>query len=53
MLSGRPATVQYCQKLKQRGSKTLDQLYTSEAIEILNILREQIKIARKDEEDRL
>ncbi len=53
VLSGRPATVQYCQKLKQRGAKSLDQLYTPEAIDILNILREQIKIARKDEEDRL
>ena len=28
VLSGRPATVQYCQKLKQRGPKSLDQLYT-------------------------
>ncbi len=53
VLSGRPATVQYCQKLKQRGPKSLDQLYMPEAIEILNILREQIKIARKDEEHRL
>ena len=53
VLSGRPATVQYCQKLKQRGPKSLDQLYTPEAIETLNILREQIKIARKDEEDKL
>ena len=53
VLSGRPATVQYCQKLKQRGPKSLDQLYTPKAIETLNILREQIKIARKDEEDKL
>ena len=53
VLSGRPATVQYCQKLKQRGPKSLDQLYTPEALETLNILREQIKIARKDEEDKL
>ena len=53
VLSGRPATVQYCQKLKQRGPKSLDQLYTPEAIETLNILREHIKIARKDEEDKL
>ena len=53
VLSGRPATVQYCQKLKQRGPKSLDQLYTPEAIETLNILREQIKIARKDEQDEL
>ncbi len=50
VLSGRPATVQYCQKIEQRGPRSLDQLYTSEATDILNILREQIKIARKDEE---
>ena len=50
VLSGRPATVQYSQKIEQRGPRSLDQLYTSEATDILNILREQIKIARKDEE---
>jgi len=53
VLSGRPATVQYSQRLKQSRPKSLDQLYTPEATEILNILREQIKIARKDEEARL
>lgn len=50
VLSGRPATVQYTQKLAKRGPRSLDQLYTPEATETLNILREQIKIARKDEE---
>ena len=53
VLSGRPATVQYSQKLNQRGSRSLDTLYTPEATETLNILREQIKIARKDEEARI
>ena len=52
VLSGRPATVQYSQKLNQRGFRSLDTLYTPEATETLNILREQIKIARKDEEAR-
>ena len=52
VLSGRPATVQYSQKLNQRESRSLDTLYTPEATETLNILREQIKIARKDEEAR-
>ena len=53
VLSGRPATVQYSQRLQHSGPKSLDQLYTPEATELLNILREQIKIARKDEEARL
>ena len=52
VLSGRPATVQYSQKLLRSGPKSLDQLYTPEAVETLNILREQIKLARKDEETR-
>ena len=46
VLSGRPATVQY----SQRGPRSLDQLYTPEATDMLNILREQIRIARKGEE---
>ena len=50
VLSGRPATVQYSQTLTQSGPKSLDQLYTPEAMETLNILREQIKLARRDEE---
>ena len=52
VLSGRPATVQYSQKLVRSGPKSLDQLYTPEAVETLNILREQIKLARKGEETR-
>ena len=50
VLSGRPATVQYSQALPQRGPRSLDQLYTPEATDMLNILREQIKIARQGEE---
>lgn len=50
VLSGRPATVQYSQTLPQRGPRSLDQLYTPEATNMLNILREQIKIARQGEE---
>ena len=52
VLSGRPATVQYSQTLTQSGPRSLDQLYTPEATETLNILREQIKLARRDEEAR-
>ena len=50
VLPGRPATVQYSQSLPQRGPRSLDQLYTPEATDMLNILREQIRIARKGEE---
>ena len=50
VLSGRPARVQYSQALPQRGPRSLDQLYTPEATDMLNILREQIRIARKGEE---
>ena len=52
VLSGRPATVQYSQKIIRSGPRSLDQLYTPEAMDTLNILREQIKLARKDEETR-
>ena len=50
VLSGRPATMQFKQTMTERGPKSIDQLYTSNAIETLNILREQIKIARQSEE---
>ena len=50
VLSGRPATVQFRQKLTQQGARSLDQLYTREANETLLLLREQIKIARHAEE---
>ena len=50
VLSGRPAKVQFRQKLTQQGARSLDQLYTREANETLLLLREQIKIARHAEE---
>ena len=50
VLSGRPATVQFRQKLTHQGPRNLDQLYTREANETLLSLREQIKIARQTEE---
>ena len=50
VLSGRPAKVQFRQKLTQQGARSLDQLYTREANETLLVLREQIKIARHAEE---
>lgn len=49
VLSGRPATVQFSQSLPQRGPRSLDQLYTPEATDMLNILREEIRIAREGE----
>ena len=49
VLSGRPATMQFKQTMMERGPRSIDQLYTSNAIETLNILREQIKIARQSE----
>ena len=51
VLSGRPATMQFKQTMTERGPRSIDQLYTSNAIETLNILREQIKIARQSEEN--
>ena len=50
VLSGRPATMQFKQTITVRGPRSIDQLYTPKAIETLNILREQIKIARQGED---
>ena len=50
VLSGRPATVQFRQKLTQQKARSLEQLYTREANKTLLLLREQIKIARHAEE---
>ena len=50
VLSDRPATVQHRVALKREGSRSLDQLYTSESIATLNELREQIRIARNGAE---
>jgi NitT/TauT family transport system ATP-binding protein len=50
VLSGRPATVQYSLQLPDTGPRTLDHLYTNEATDTLNVLRDQIRIAREGEE---
>ena len=49
VLSGRPATNQFSIKTEKESNDNLDQLYTPHASELLNILREQIGIARKRE----
>ena len=46
VLSGRPATTQYVMDVPKDGPRTLDDLYTPEAAERLNILRHQIEIAQ-------
>jgi NitT/TauT family transport system ATP-binding protein len=49
VLSGRPATNQFSIKTEKESNDNLDQLYTPHASELLNILREQIGIARRKE----
>ncbi len=46
VLSGRPARTQYVMDLPTGQARTLDDLYTPEAAERLNILRHQIEIAQ-------
>jgi NitT/TauT family transport system ATP-binding protein len=46
VLSGRPARTQYVMDLPTSGPRSLDDLYTPEAAERLNILRHQIEIAQ-------
>ncbi|MXQ08463.1 ATP-binding cassette domain-containing protein [Alphaproteobacteria bacterium GH1-50] len=46
VLSGRPATTQYVMDIPREGIPTLDDLYTPEAADRLNILRHQIEIAQ-------
>ena len=46
VLSGRPATTQYVMEIPENGPRSLDDLYTPEAAERLNILRHQIEIAQ-------
>ena len=46
VLSGRPATAQYRMEVPDGTGRTLDELYTPEAAERLNILRHQIEIAQ-------
>ncbi len=46
VLSGRPARTQYVMDVHLKGERDLDQLYTPESAEALNILRHQIKVAQ-------
>ena len=46
VLSGRPARTQYVMEVPNTRRRTLDDLYTPEAAERLNILRHQIEIAQ-------
>ena len=46
VLSGRPATSQHVMDIPTEGPRVLDDLYTPEAAERLNILRRQIEIAQ-------
>ena len=46
VLSGRPATTQYVLDVDFGRERTLDDLYTPEATEMLSILRHQIQIAQ-------
>ncbi|KMW59939.1 Hydroxymethylpyrimidine ABC transporter, ATPase component [Candidatus Rhodobacter oscarellae] len=46
VLSGRPARTQYVMDIPGKGPRDLEELYTPEAAERLNILRQQIRIAQ-------
>ena len=46
VLSGRPARSQFKLEVPSTGKRTLDDLYTQEAIEMLAILRHQIQVAQ-------
>lgn len=46
VLSGRPARTQYVMDVHLGATRVLDDLYTAESAEALNILRHQIKIAQ-------
>ncbi|MBT8413681.1 MAG: ABC transporter ATP-binding protein [Boseongicola sp.] len=46
VLSGRPATTQYVMDIPTDAPRTLDDLYTPEAAERLNVLRHQIETAQ-------
>ena len=47
VLSGRPARAQYVLDIPNTGARSLDNLYTPEAIMMLNDLRHQIKVAQE------
>ena len=51
VLSGRPARTQYVMDVHLKGERDLDQLYTPESADALNILRHQIKVAQGRAED--
>ena len=51
VLSGRPARTQYVMDVHLSGERDLDQLYTPESADALNILRHQIKVAQGRAED--
>ncbi len=46
VLSGRPATVQHVVEVKLGHERTLDDLYTTESVEMLAELRHQIEVAQ-------
>jgi len=46
VLSGRPARTQYVMDITRDGTPTLEDLYTPEAAERLNVLRHQIQVAQ-------
>ena len=46
VLSGRPARTQYVLDVPSKGPRTLDDLYTQDAVDQLAILRHQIQIAQ-------
>ncbi|SPJ23262.1 ABC transporter ATP-binding protein [Palleronia abyssalis] len=46
VMSARPARTQYVMDIPRSGPRTLDDLYTPEAAERLNILRHQIEVAQ-------
>lgn len=51
VLSGRPARTQYVMDVHLGKERTLDDLYTAESAEALNVLRHQIKVAQGRAED--
>ena len=46
VLSGRPARAQYVLQVPKRDKRTLDDLYTQEAVDMLSVLRHQIQLAQ-------
>ena len=50
VLSGRPARTQYVMEIARTTKPTLEDLYTPEAAERLNILRHQIQVAQGRED---